>query len=80
MSEYITELKKKLSGNIGEYEVVDKDSKTIHVVRGKNTVATIKDAGDVIVITLQGKEYRYDKWYSKPEHLATTLVNYFKSK
>ncbi|MEM1643220.1 MAG: hypothetical protein QXV30_06830 [Desulfurococcaceae archaeon] len=80
MSEYLAELKKKLSGNIGEYEIVDKDSKTIYVVKGGNIVATIRDAGDVIVINLRGKEYRYDKWYSKPEHLATTLVNYFKGK
>jgi hypothetical protein len=31
-----------------------------------------------VELSYRGKKYTYDKWYTKPEHLATTIINTLK--
>jgi len=31
-----------------------------------------------VELSYRGKKYTYDKWYTKPEHLAATIINTLK--
>lgn len=80
MSDYIKELKKLLVIKLSGYKIVDKSTKVFYLVKNNKIQATIKDQGDFVIVNIKGKDYKYDKWYTKPEHLANVLANYFSSK
>lgn len=80
MSDYIKELKKLLVIKLSGYKIVDKSTKVFYLVKNNKIQATIKDQGDFVIVNIGGKDYKYDKWYTKPEHLANVLANYFSSK
>ncbi|OYT40896.1 MAG: hypothetical protein B6U89_00710 [Desulfurococcales archaeon ex4484_58] len=80
MSSYLSELKTKLVGRLSGYRFIDKGPNVFVIVKEQEVLATVKDQGDYIIVTIAGKDYKYDKWYTKPEHLANVLVNYFSSK
>ncbi len=80
MSDYIKELKKLLLVKLSGYKLVDKSQKIFYIVKDNQIKATVKDQGDFVIVTIAGKDYRYDKWYTKPEHLANVLANYFAAK
>jgi hypothetical protein len=39
---------------------------------------SVRDTRDYVELSYRGKKYTYDKWYTKPEHLATTIINTLK--
>lgn len=80
MSQYLSELKTKLVGKLSGYRFMDKGPNTFAIVKDNQVKAIVKDQGDYIIVSLGGKDYKYDKWYTKPEHLATVLINYFTQK
>ncbi|RLG81293.1 MAG: hypothetical protein DRO13_01530 [Thermoprotei archaeon] len=80
MSSYLSELKTKLVGKLPGYRFLDKGPNVFAIVKDSEEKALVRDHGDYIVVRIRGKEYKYDKWYTKPEHLATVLVNYFSQK
>ncbi len=80
MSDYIKQLKKILVLKLKGYRIVDKSSSVFLLVKENKIVASVKDQGDFVIVSISGKDYKYDKWYTKPEHLANVLVNYFSSK
>ncbi|RLG84733.1 MAG: hypothetical protein DRO40_00100 [Thermoprotei archaeon] len=80
MSDYIKELKKLLIAKLSGYKIVDKSAKIFYLVKDNKIQATVKDQGEFIIVSIGGKDYKYDKWYTKPEHLANVLANYFGSK
>ena len=77
MSKYLSELKTKLVGKLQGYRFMDKGPNVFAIVKDNDIKALVKDQGDYVIVTIAGKDYKYDKWYTKPEHLATVLVNYF---
>lgn len=80
MSEYLKDLKTKLVSQVSGYRFLDKGANVFAIVKDTEIIALIKDQGDHVVVTIAGKDYKYDKWYTKPEHLANVLVNYLKQK
>jgi len=77
MSQYLSELKTKLVGKLPGYRFMDKGPNVFAIVKDNQVKAIVKDQGDYVIVTISGKDYKYDKWYTKPEHLATVLINYF---
>ncbi|MET1159941.1 MAG: hypothetical protein ABWW65_03180 [Thermoprotei archaeon] len=80
MSSYLSELKTKLVGKLPGYRFIDKGPNIFAIVKNSEEKALVKDQGDYVIVTIEGKDYKYDKWYTKPEHLATVLINYFSSR
>ena len=80
MSSYLSELKTKLVGKLSGYRFTDKGANMFAIVKDNQIHAIVKDQGDYVIVTIGGKDYKYDKWYTKPEHLANVLANYFKQK
>lgn len=76
-TQYLSELKTKLVGKLPGYRFVDRGSSLFSIMKDNQEVAIIKDAGEYVVVTIGSKDFKYDKWYTKPEHLANVLVNYF---
>ncbi len=47
---------------------------TLKLVKDGDTVMNISDKGEIVELSFKGKKYTYDKWYTKPEHLAKTIT------
>jgi len=78
MSDYIKQLKDILVKELAKcYALGLKSANVMLILRQGKPEATIKDIGEYIIVTIEGKEYKYDKWYTKPVHLAKVLTNYF---
>jgi len=77
VTQYLSELKTKLVGKLVGYKLLDKGSSSFIIVKDNEIKATVIDHGDYVIVRVSGKDFKYDKWYTKPEHLATVLINYF---
>ncbi|MGC9071878.1 MAG: hypothetical protein ACP5HK_04185 [Acidilobus sp.] len=77
MSEYLSEVKELLLKEAGKYEikVETKGRNVLSVSRGGSEIMSIRDTDDNVEITYQGQKYTYDKWYTKPQHLAQVVFN-----
>ncbi len=80
MSDYIKQLKKILVLKLKGYKIVDKSPSVFQLVKENKVAATIKDQGDFVIVSISGQDFKYDKWYTKPENLANVLINYFSNK
>ena len=80
MSEYLNKLREIIEGEVARYglRVVVAGRDSINLLRGNDVVMSVKDARDYVELSYRGKKYTYDKWYTKPEHLATTILNTLK--
>lgn len=54
----------------------DKSGGELQLIKDGNVVATIKDEKDYVTVTIKNNTFKYDKWYTKPEHLAETIRVY----
>lgn len=77
MSEYIEEVKEKIRGELGKYglKILPRGKSSFSLIRGSEIVLTVRDAQEIVEISYKGKKYTYDKWYTKPEHLAQVILN-----
>ncbi len=80
MSEYLSKLREIIEGEVAKYglRVVVAGGDSINLLRGNDVVMSVRDARDYVELSYRGKKYTYDKWYTKPEHLATTILNTLK--
>ncbi len=78
MSDYIKQLKTLLLTKLAGFKIMDKSPSVFAIIKDNKIHAIVKDQGEYVIVTIAGKDYKYDKWYTKPEHLATVLVNYLK--
>lgn len=79
MGEFLEELRELIKGEVARYGMsinVSKESMTI--LKEKEVVMTIRDLKDYVELSYKGKKYSYDKWYTKPQHLASTIMNTLK--
>ncbi|MGC8982986.1 MAG: hypothetical protein ACP5KA_04440 [Desulfurococcaceae archaeon] len=73
MSEYLKQLKIQLISKLPGVRFQDVNPReTIVIVAGKPETRVI-DERDYVTLVIEGKSYKYDKWYTKPEHLAETI-------
>jgi len=78
MSEYINELVGILQKELAKcYKIVRKSGSVIQIVREGSVEATVRDLGEYLIMTIAGNNYKYDKWYTKPVHLAKVITQYF---
>ncbi len=77
MSEYLSEVRELLVKEAGKYEikVEMKGRSVLSISKGGAEIMSIRDADDNVEITYQGQKYTYDKWYTKPQHLAQVVFN-----
>ncbi len=54
----------------------DKSGGELQLIKDGNVVATVKDEKDYVTVTIKNNTFKYDKWYTKPEHLAETIRVY----
>ncbi len=75
MSEYVKQLKDLIKPKVTSlgYQVMVVGS-TLKVLKSGKTIMNVSDRGEIVEMSFQGKKYTYDKWYTKPEHLANTIV------
>ena len=75
MSEYVKQLKDLIKPKVASlgYQVMVVGS-TLKVLKSGKTIMNVSDRGEIVEMSFQGKKYTYDKWYTKPEHLANTIV------
>ncbi|ADV64397.1 hypothetical protein [Desulfurococcus mucosus] len=77
MSEYIKQLKIQVAGKVPGVKFQDKSAMEVMIMKEGKTLLTIRDEKDYITLTTaDGKSFKYDKWYTKPENLAETIKVY----
>ncbi|MEL9909467.1 MAG: hypothetical protein QXP97_02490 [Desulfurococcus sp.] len=77
MSEYIKQLKIQVASKVPGVKFQDKSALEVMILKEGKAVLTIRDEKDYIVLTTSdGNSFKYDKWYTKPEHLADTVKVY----
>ena len=73
-AEYIGELRNLIKEKAQEKGLkILKVGSTLKLIKDGDTVMNISDKGDFVELSFKGHKYTYDKWYTKPEHLASTI-------
>ncbi|AFK51008.1 hypothetical protein TCELL_0583 [Thermogladius calderae 1633] len=80
MSEYIKQFKIQLASKVRGVTFQDRGANVTSVLMGGSVRAVVKDEGDYVVVTIDNKDFKYDKWYTKPQHLADTIAVYLSTK
>jgi len=77
VSEYIDEVKKLVRSEAAKYglKILPRGKNAFSLMKGSEVYMTIRDTGDNVEISFQGQKYMYDKFYTKPEHLAQVVFN-----
>ncbi|MCC5990647.1 MAG: hypothetical protein LM558_03990 [Thermosphaera sp.] len=76
MSEYMKQFKIQVASKIPGIKFQDKSGGELQLIKDGNVVAVIKDEKDYVTVTIKNNIFKYDKWYTKPEHLAETIRIY----
>ncbi|MFZ8791531.1 MAG: hypothetical protein ACO2OS_04535 [Thermosphaera aggregans] len=76
MSEYMKQFKIQVASKIPGIKFQDKSGGELQLIKDGNVVAVIKDEKDYVTVTIKNNTFKYDKWYTKPEHLAETIRIY----
>ncbi len=78
MSDYLKQLRDILNQklNRSDIKILVIGSK-MKITKGTETLMELQDKGQIVELNFRGKKYTYDKWYTKPEHLAQTILNVF---
>jgi hypothetical protein len=80
VSEYIKQFKIQLASKVRGVSFQDKGANITSVLVGGAVKAVVKDEGDYVILSVDNKELKYDKWYTKPQHLADTVAVYLSTK
>ncbi|MEB3764817.1 MAG: hypothetical protein GSR77_01425 [Desulfurococcales archaeon] len=77
MSEYLDQVKSMVKPEAAKYglKILPRGKSSFSLIKGGQIYMTIRDTGDNIEISFAGKKYMYDKYYTKPEHLAQVVFN-----
>ena len=77
MSEYIEKVKDLVRSEVKSYglKILPRGKSSFSLLKDGQIYMTVRDTGDNVEISFGGKKYMYDKYYTKPEHLAQTIFN-----
>ena len=77
MSDYIQAVLEEIRPELPKYnlKVLPRGRTSFSLIRGTSIIMTVRDAGDTVELSYKNKKYRYDKWYTKPPHLANVIKN-----
>ncbi|MEM1627713.1 MAG: hypothetical protein QXP02_04845 [Desulfurococcaceae archaeon] len=77
MSEYIKQLKIQLASKIEGIRFQDISGLEVNLLKEGFPPIRVRDEKEYVIIAIGNNTYRYDKWYTKPEHLAETLKVFY---
>lgn len=77
MSEYIKQLKIHIVSKVPGTRFHDISPVEISLHREGFPEIRIRDERDYVIVRIENQVYKYDKWYTKPEHLAEVLKVYY---
>jgi hypothetical protein len=77
MSEYIKQLKIQIASKVTGVRFQDRSPIEISVFKEGFPEIRIRDERDYVIVSIEGNQYKYDKWYTKPEHLAEMVKVYY---
>ncbi|MFZ8782831.1 MAG: hypothetical protein ACO2OR_02445 [Desulfurococcaceae archaeon] len=77
MSEYIKQLKVQIASKVRDVKFKDHSPLEISVLKEGFPEIRVRDERDYVILTISGNQYKYDKWYTKPEHLAEMIKVYY---
>ncbi|WP_048191219.1 hypothetical protein [Pyrolobus fumarii] len=78
MSDYLKQLRDILKEKLQRDDIsIIVIGSTMKISKSGQTIMTLQDKGQIVELNFQGKKYTYDKWYTKPPHLAQTILNVF---
>ena len=77
MSEYIEQVKDLIRSEAKKYglKILPRGKSSFSLIKDGQIFMTVRDTGDSVEISFSGRKYPYDKYYTKPEHLAQTILN-----
>lgn len=77
MSDYMDQVKSLVKPELAKYglKILPRGKNSFSIMKGSEIFMTIRDTGDNVELSFKGKKYMYDKWYTKPEHLAQVVFN-----
>ncbi|MCE4598683.1 MAG: hypothetical protein F7C81_00595 [Desulfurococcales archaeon] len=77
MTAYIDQVKDLIRPELGKHglKLLPRGKSSFSLMKGGQIYMTVRDTGDNVEISFKGKKYMYDKWYTKPEHLAQVIFN-----
>ena len=77
VSEYIEKVKEIIKPEVKKYnlKILPRGKSSFSILKDNQIYMTVRDTGDNMEISFGGKKYLYDKYYTKPEHLAQTIIN-----
>lgn len=77
MSEYLKQLKIQVAGRVQGVRFQDISPLEISVLKEGYPEVRIKDEKDYVTVKYGDQSIKYDKWYTKPEHLAEMIKVYY---
>ncbi len=77
MSSYLDEVKEEIRPYLAQYnlKILPRGKSSFSLIKNGQIYMTIRDTGDNVEISFQGKRFMYDKFYTKPPHLAQVILN-----
>ncbi len=78
--DYLGELKEKLYPKLAQQGIkLLPKGNSLRLVKDMKIVMTLTDKGDYIEMQYGGQTYKYDKWYTKPDHLVPVILRQFET-
>ncbi|MDP8002910.1 MAG: hypothetical protein ACP5I6_02350 [Caldisphaera sp.] len=77
MSDYLDQVKDLIRGDISKSGLkIEPRGKNSFVLTKQGTdFMIVRDSDEQIEISFKGQRYQYDKYYTKPQHLAQVITN-----
>lgn len=77
MSEYLKQFKIQLVSKVPGVKFQDISPTEVIVQKAGFPDLRVIDERDYVTVRIENQTYKYDKWYTKPEHLAEVLKVYY---
>jgi len=77
MSEYLDQVKDQIRANVikSGLKIEPRGKNSFALKKESTDFMIVRDTSDQVEISFQGQRYQYDKYYTKPEHLAQVILN-----
>jgi hypothetical protein len=77
MSEYLKQLKIQVLSRVSGVKFQDVSPVEIVLLKEGYPEVRVRDEKDYVTVRYGDQTIRYDKWYTKPEHLAEMIKVYY---
>jgi hypothetical protein len=77
MSEYLKQLKIQVMSRVSGVKFQDVSPVEVVLLKEGYPEVRVRDERDYVTVKYGDQTIRYDKWYTKPEHLAEMIKVYY---